>query len=93
MARILQQETKVRVSVRFNSMRILQQETRVRVSVRFNVIIFIIMVIFQNTVRGRGILKCGEEKHTSSQRGDNQMPKQANKQVSNLLNKKDIFFT
>ena len=54
---------------------------------------FIIMVIFQKTVRGRGILKCGEEKHTSSQRGDNQMPKQANEQVSNLLNKKDVFFT
>ena len=69
--------------------RILQQETKVWVSVIFNVIIF----IFQKNVRGRGILKCGEEKHTSSQRGDNQMPKQANEQVSNLLNKKDVFFT
>ena len=25
--------------------------------------------------------------------GDNQMPKQANKQVSNLLNRKDVFFS
>ena len=73
--------------------RILKQKTKVWVSVIFNVIIFIIMVIFQNTVRGRGILKCGEEKHTSSQRGDNQMPKQAKEQVTNLLNKKDVFFT
>ena len=54
---------------------------------------FIIMVIFQKTVRGRGILKCGEENHTSYQRVDNQMPKKANKQVNNLLNKKDVFFT
>ena len=69
--------------------RILQQETKVWVSVRFNVIIF----IFQKTVRGRGILKCGEEKYTSCQGGDNQMPKQANEQVSNLLNKKNVFFT
>ena len=73
--------------------RILQQKTKVWVSVRFNVIIFLIMVIFQKTVTGRGTLKCGEEKHTSSQRGDNEMPKQANEQVSNLLNKKDVFFT
>ena len=68
---------------------ILQEETKVWVSVRFNVIIF----IFQKTVRGSGILKCGEEKYTSCQGGDNRMPKQANEQVSNLLNKKDVFFT
>ena len=64
-----------------------------RYGFRSNSMFFIIMVIFQKTVRGRGILKCGEEKHTSSQRVDNQMPKQANEQVSYLLNKKDFFFT